>query len=270
MSQGFANIPMAGVLHRIGVAYFFAALIFCFCRSARPLAVITGLLLIGYWLLMTFIPVPTLVPRGGPPGFWPAYHLDWSHLSSPSYAQGKSLAYAIDQAYMPGAKFEGTILSTPAAVANALLGVLAGLFLRFGNVAPERKGYYLMLAGFVSTAVGIVWGLQFPIIKVLWTSSYVLVACGLSAILLGIFYQVIDVWRYQRWATPFVWIGTNAITIYLVSAIVGFQKVAKRFVGGDIAEALGNWADFVRCVVALIMVFAVCRFLYRRQLFLRL
>jgi predicted acyltransferase len=123
------------------------------------------------------------------------------------------------------------------------------------------------MAGLV---LGIGWSFQFPIIKLLWTSTYVLVACGISAILLGVFHQIIEVWKFQKWAQPFVWIGMNAITIYLVSAIVGFQKLAGRFVGGDIAIALGSWADFMRAIIALALVFAVVHFLYRRKIFLRL
>lgn len=270
VSNGFKNIYTAGVLHRIASAYLFGALIFCFCRNVRMLICISVVLLAGYWALMTFVPVPGLVPRGGPPGFAPAFSLDFSHFAAPSYGKGKSLAYVIDQCFMPGQKFEGTIVSTLAAVANVLLGVLAGMFIQNDKVAPVRKAALLVLSGVSSVLLGFVWGMQFPIVKILWTSSYVLVACGYSAILLGVFYYVIDVAGCKRWAEPFVWVGMNAITIYLVSAAVGFQKLANRFVGGDIAVALGGWGDFVRAAVALVMVFAVCRFLYRRKIFLRL
>ena len=271
VSNGFKNIYFAGVLQRISGAYFFAALIFCFCRNVKALVAICTGCLFGYWALMTFVPVPGLLPRGtGAAGFFPAFQLDFSHVTAPSYAHGKSLAYMIDQAFMPGQRFEGTLLGTLGAVANALLGVFAGMFIQNKTVAPERKSIGLIVAGLISLGLGYLWGLQFPIVKLLWTSSYVLVACGYSAVLLGIFYQLIDVRGFRKWAIPFVWIGSNAITIYLVSALVGFPKVANRFVGGDIAVALGSWADFVRSILALIMVFAVCRFLYRRKLFLRL
>jgi predicted acyltransferase len=270
VGNGFKNIYFAGVLHRIGVAYFFAALSYCFCRNVKVLAATCAGCLLLYWALMTFVPVPGLVSNGSVGGFLPVFQLDFAHLSPPSYAQGKSLAYVLDQAYMPGQKFEGTLLSTLAAIANAMLGVFAGVFIQNQNVAPTRKAVALMVAGFTGVVLGLLWSLQFPIVKLLWTSSYVLVACGYSSILLGLFYLVIDVWGYQRWATPFIWIGTNAITIYLLSAAIGFQKVANRFIGGDITMALGAWADSVRAVVALILVLVVCRFLHQRKLFLRL
>jgi predicted acyltransferase len=108
----------------------------------------------------------------------------------------------------------------------------------------------------------------------LWTSTYVLVACGYSAILLGVFYQVIEIWKFQKWAMPFVWIGSNAITIYLVSAVFGFRKLANRFVGGEVQQFfnthLSNSGDFVRALVALVLMFCVVRFLYRRKIFIRL
>ena len=126
------------------------------------------------------------------------------------------------------------------------------------------------LAGAASLALGILWSFQFPIIKLLWTSSYVLVSCGIAAMLLGIFHLIIEVWRLRTWAMPFVWIGMNAITIYLVSSIANFRKIADRFVGGDVAKALGKYADFTRGVVGILLALWFVNFLYRRRIFLRL
>src|SRR5690349_10674494 len=100
VANGFKNVYFAGVLHRIAVAYFFAALIFCFFRT-RSMVILCASFLVGYWALLTFVPVPG--------------------LGAASYEQGKNLAYYLDQQYLPGQKFEGTILSTLPAVANCLL-----------------------------------------------------------------------------------------------------------------------------------------------------
>jgi predicted acyltransferase len=250
IAHGFNNVYLAGVLHRIAVAYFFAALIFCFFRL-RAMAVICVVLLVGYWALMTFVPVPG--------------------IGAPSLAvPGKNLAHYLDQLYLPGQKFEGTLLSTMAAVANCLLGVFAGLLLKNDAVPGQRKVYWLLGSGVVSLGLGFAWAREFPIIKLLWTSSYVLVACGYSAILLGIFYQIIELWQFRQWAMPFVWIGMNALTIYIISALVNFHRLSARFVGGDIHTALGSYGDLVSALVALAMVFWVVNFLYRRKVFLRL
>ncbi|EEF61363.1 acyltransferase family protein [Pedosphaera parvula] len=249
VSNGFKNIYLAGVLHRIAVAYFFAALLFCFFRPKALIAICIGLL-VGYWALLTFVPVPG--------------------VGAASYDQGKNLAYYLDQHYLPGQKFEGTLLSTMPAVANCLLGIFAGLLLTNKTVDDQKKVYWLLGSGITSLVIGLIWSIQFPIIKLLWTSTYVLLACGYSAILLGLFYQIIEIWKFQKWAQPFIWLGMNAITIYLVANIVNFRRHGERFVGGNVKNFLGNYHDLALSVVVLILVFWVVHFLYRRKVFLRL
>jgi predicted acyltransferase len=250
VANGFKNVYLAGVLHRIAAAYFFAALLFCFFRL-RTLAVICVGLLIGYWMLMTLVPVPGI---GAP------------DLSEP----GKNLAHYLDDRFLPGQKFEGTLLSTLAAVANCLLGIFAGLLVKNEKISTHKKVYWLAGSGLLSLALGFAWSLKFPIIKLLWTSSYVLVACGYSALLLGIFYQIIEIWNYRKWAQPFIWMGMNAITIYLIANIAGFQRLALRFVGGDIRPWLGPSASLVQALLSTAFAFLLVRYLYRRQIFLRL
>lgn len=247
--DGFKNVYLAGVLHRIAVAYFFAALLFLVLNT-RLLVLTTILLLASYWALLTFVPVP---------GFGHA-----------SYEQGKNLAFYIDQHWLPGQKFEGTLLSTLPAVANCLLGIFAGLLLKNPSVGPRAKVGWLLGGGAVLLSIGLLWSMQFPIIKLLWTSTYVLVACGISALLLGVFYLINDIWRVRMWAMPFVWIGMNAITIYIVANVANFRKIADRIVGGDIYHALGRYGEFVKAVVVLAMVFWLVKFLYDRKIFLRL
>ncbi len=106
-------------------------------------------------------------------------------------------------------------------------------------------------------------------IKRIWASSFVLVAGGYSYILLALFYQVIDVWKIQKWAQPFVWIGMNPITIYLAHAPIPFESIAHRFVGGDLIKNFGRYDELITSCIVLAMVFAICRFLYRRGIFLR-
>lgn len=253
MAYGYGGLWFAGVLQRIGSAYLFAALLFCFCRP-KALVWISGLCLIGYWALLRFVPMPGA---------------DYA-----SFDHGLNLGYWIDQHFLPGNKFEGTILSTIPAVANCLFGVFAGLFITSTKIEPQRKPIYLIGAGLLSLAIGYTWGQFFPIVKMLWTSTYVLVACGYAAILLAVFYQVIEGWKVQKWAMPFVWIGSNAITIYLASAAFGFRKLSARFVGGDVQKYfdahLSHSGDFLRAAVALALMFCLAHYLYRRKIFIRL
>jgi predicted acyltransferase len=123
-------------------------------------------------------------------------------------------------------------------------------------------------------AAGLLWGLQFPIIKNLWTSSYVLVAGGLSAILLGAFHHAIEVWGWKRWSTVFLWIGANALTLYFLADVMNFQQLALRLVGGDVGNffeqhfARGS-ARFLAAATGLGLAILLARMLYRRKIFLR-
>ena len=112
--------------------------------------------------------------------------------------------------------------------------MFAGLLLQSTRVDDHRKVAWLLGLGAISVIAGFAWSAQFPIVKKIWTSSFVLVACGYSAVLLGVFYYVVDVLKFQAWCQPFVWIGMNPITLYLVENVVGFRKVASRFLGGDV------------------------------------
>src|ERR1035438_2538803 len=99
------------------------------------------------------------------------------------------------------------------------------------RIADKWKVIYLLSFGAAGVLLGFLWGMQFPVIKKLWTSSYVLVAGGYSALLLGAFYWVVDVKKWRAWCQPFVWIGMNPLTIYLTSNFLGglgFEKLARR------------------------------------------
>lgn len=256
-STPLGEIRLLGVLQRLALCYLLTGLAFCWLPR-RGLVILCLSLLVGYWALMTFVPVPG--------------------VGAGSFAEGQNLANYVDREYLPGRKWDGDhdpegLLSTLPAVASCLLGVFAGFLLKAGAVAPRQKVTYLLAAGAGSLLLGYLWGFQFPIIKKIWTSSYVLVVGGWSAILLGTFYLVIDVWKYQRWTAPFVWLGTNAITIYLLHNLIDFQKLAARFVGGEIQTGLNRvmpgLGTLLIAVVAAALTLAVLRFLHRRKLFLR-
>jgi predicted acyltransferase len=165
-------------------------------------------------------------------------------------------------------------LSTLPAIGTCLLGVFAGLLLRDLRLKPQRKSLVLIGAGIALVAAGHLWALQFPIIKAIWTSSFVLVAGGYSAILLGVAHQIVDVWGLKTWVTPFVWIGANAILLYFINGLIGFEPVATRFVGGDVADFFDDMVTdgtglLVANLVGLVLVVLLARFLYKREIFLR-
>jgi predicted acyltransferase len=252
------DIRILGVLQRIALCYLFASILFL-SLDARGLLATIAIILVGYWGLLTFVPVPG--------------------VGSGSYAEGTNLAVWVDQNYLPGKKWydnwdpEG-LLSTLPAVGTCLIGVIAGLALMRPDIAPQHKSLYLIAGGAVMAAAGYLWGLQFPIIKGIWTSSFVLVAGGYSLALLGATHQLIDVWHVKRWSIVFVWIGANAITIYFISNIVYFDSFASRFVGGDIAAFLDNavapgTGKLMSYAGGLVIAISIARFLYIRQIYLR-
>ncbi len=255
-STPFHDIRLLGVLQRIALAYMFGGLIFCF-TGLRGCVIACATLLVGYWALLTFVPVPG--------------------IGAAHFLPGQNLTNWIDKQYLPLRRWDGDydpegLLSTLPAIASCLMGVFAGTLLKRRNVEDLRKVLYLVGAGVVCVLLGWLWNLQFPVIKKIWTSSFVLVAAGYSSMLLGAFYLVVDVWKYRKWAQPFVWIGMNPITIYVVlHNIVDVDQIAKRFVGGDLSRLyLGNYADLAVAVVGLAITFAVARFLYQRKIFIRL
>jgi len=155
-------------------------------------------------------------------------------------------------------------------VATCLLGVLAGLLLRNARVPDQRKVLILAAADIAGVGLGFLWGQQFPVIKKIWSSSYVLVAGGYACLFLAAFYQIVEVWRWRKWCIPFVWIGMNPITIYLVFNLVQFDELAERLIGGPIKQALGSGGILAINILVVAMMFAFVRFLYKRQIFLRL
>ena len=253
-SKHFADVRLLGVLQRIALCYLSAGLLFCFVRVNGLVAVVVALL-VGYWSLMTYVPVPGIGP--------------------PSLAEGKNLANYIDAQFLPGRKWDGDhdpegLLSTLPAVASCLLGVLAGLLLRHNKIGPYEKAFCLLIAGAAGVGLGFAWGIEFPVIKKLWTSSFVLVAAGYSAMLLGAFYLVLDVWQWRHWAGPLVWIGANPITLYLLDGIVNYRDLAERCIGGDLGQVVfRQYGPLAVSTLAVLFMLAVARFLFVRQIFLR-
>jgi predicted acyltransferase len=292
-SGGFTNpwpdLRLMGVLNRIALCYFFAGLIFCFCNLRSMIALAAGLL-IGYWALMTFVPIRNIqlhkkelaelaLQRGAPMDAKALFDGTTERVTG-RYEPGLNLANHIDFQYLPGHLYdtyydpEG-ILSTLPAIVTCLLGVFTGLLLLNASFNDPQKVVYLLAGGLALAALGWAWSAQFPVVKKIWTSSYVLVAGGYSACLLAAFYWIVDVAQCRRWCQPFVWMGTNSITIYMTANILGgFSGISKRLAGGDIQAYLNahlaGSGDLALAVMGLLLAFWFVHFLHRRKIFLRL
>ena len=255
--QGYDQTRIASVLGRIGLACFFAALIYLNASRRAQIVWAAGLLL-GYWAAMMWLPVPgfgagVLTPEG-------------------------NLAAYVDRILLPG-KLHRTVydpeglLSTVPSVVTALLGVFTGEFLK-NKTTPfgaAQKGFLLSAAGIVLLGLGLLWNLAFPINKTMWTSSFVLYAGGWSLLLFALFYWVIDVAGYKTWSKPFVWIGANSILIYLMAhGGVDFYYTANFLFAGAIKYAMPLWqAVWLAMAVAAVQI-AMLWVMFKKKLFLKL
>jgi predicted acyltransferase len=312
-SKAWPDMRLLGVLNRIALAYFFAGLLFC-CFKPRALMGICIGLLITYWALMSFVPIrdiqltrsniARLAEQAGD-AETAAYFADRSSpnpstvKNSPAWAgaqklfygttnyvrgkfdQGYNLSDHLDFQYLPGKKWDTFFdpegyLSTLPAIATCLLGIFAGFLLQNQVIPGQKKVLYLISLGIAAAVLGWLWNFQFPVVKKIWTSSFVLVAGGYSAILLGTFYCIVDVWQLRAWCQPFVWMGMNSITVYLTKNILGgtFSLLAQRFVGGDVKTffdtRVSGLGEMVISLVGLLLAFWFVHFLYKRKIFLRL
>lgn len=290
LSNPWPDVRVLGVLPRIALVYTLTGVLFCFLRP-RALAAMTVALLGGYWAMMTFVPIrdvqlekSALVTRLGveKPSLEQVQRLYDATTArvAGKFEMGYNLSNHLDFSYLGGRRYdtywdpEG-LLSTLPAVATCLLGVFAGLLLRRRDLDERRKLQALIVAGLAALALGWIWHAQFPVIKKIWTSSYVLVAGGWSFLLLAGFYYLVDIRKARGWCEPFVWVGMNPITLYVISGIVGYRKLAPRLAGGDVqqwfdAHVAAGCGGVVVSLTALALMFALARFLYRREIFLRL
>lgn len=252
----FEHQRYASVLGRIGLAWMFGALIFVNTRTITRVW-ITAAILVGYWLLLAFVPAPD----GNGAGV---------------FTMEGSLVGYVDRILLPGRLHltvhdpEG-ILSTVPAIATALLGMFTGEFIKLQRegLTDKKKVGGLVVAGAVLLAVGLLWGLFFPINKNLWTSSFVCVVGAYSVWMFALFFYIVDVLNFRKWTLFFTVIGTNSITIYLAQEFVNFSFTSDALFGG-IARLMPEAAQPLVISVGYI---AVCwgflYFLYRQRIFLK-
>ena len=248
----FSGQRYSGVLQRFAVTYFFASIIVMNFKNRGQMIWIASILLI-YWLVLLFIPAP---------GFH-AYDLT---------PQGNLCGY-IDRLCLPGSfccytygDNEG-ILSMFPAIANVLLGVVAGRWL-LGEGDSGAKMKNMVLTGTFFIGGGLLWSLVFPINKYLWTGSYVFLTSGISFLLLCLFYWIIDVKGYDKWAFPFIVIGLNPITIYVTQGVFDFSIIANIFIHGFIHN-FGSFSTVFNQFCIILVKWFFLYFLYRNRIFLK-
>ena len=255
----FEKIRVASVLGRIGLAWGFAAILYI---NFKPMtrAIIAGATLNGYWLLICYVPAPDV------PG------------ADPLTMQGNLIGY-VDRLLMPGrliydgGRFDPEgLLSTVPAIVTAMLGMFTGEFIRIPEkkISGSRKSLYMAGATAAMLGLGLLWNIVFPINKMLWSSSFVLVVGAYSLGMFALFYYIIDVKGWQKWTFFFRVIGMNSITIYMAQKIISFSSINRFFLGGVVGYVPEAWGAVIFSIGYLTLSWLFLYFLYKKNTFLKI
>ncbi len=248
-----SQIRVSSVLGRIGIACFIATLLYLNFSWLKRLWWVAAILLL-YYAAIFLIPVP---------GYGPG------NLSM----EGNLVGW-IDRNFLPGRLLQkiydelGLLTQLPA-LCLTVLGTIAGDTLKSAQT-DNRKLAYLLCSGLVCISLGLVWGLHFPINKHLWSSSFILLTAGMAFVFLAVFYFLIDVLKFQKWAFFFKVIGMNSLTIYLAYRFIDFYHTSNLLFGGLYAPLPEPWHKVFEALGALGLVWLLLYFLYRQKLFVKI
>ena len=264
-----ANIRIFGTLQRIALCYFFASLLYLRFK-ARGLAITSTVILVLHFILLKFVPVPGHgVAVLGSDGNWVQFidlHVMAGHLASRTW-ESKGL------------------LGTFPALANMLLGVLAGLYLRSPRSGMEKVRSCLV-AGNVGLFLGLVWNIWLPINQNLWTGSLVVFMGGMALVILACCYYLADVRKIIWWTKPFVVVGVNSLFLWVVggdvSSLTNLDVIRISQANGTqvslktvIYNAFASWAGPVNgselyAFVWVILWLGILAVMYKKQIFIKI
>jgi predicted acyltransferase len=276
----FATLRLPGVLVRIGLCYLASVWIFRLTlpaagpgqdlRHGRRLVAWTAGLTLFYWTAMVLLP-------------WPG------HNPGEMTAAGNLGAF-IDRAVLGRQHLWGGrpwdpegLFSTLPAIATTLMGVVAGFWLR-APIAGGPRTLVMAAAGIAAMTIGLLWDLVFPINKSLWTSSYAWFMGGAGAVCLAACYWTVDVRKWRWWTKPFVILGVNAITLFVLSGLMVKTMLLIKVPGGAEKSvslytymyrswfeplASPNNASLLFAAANLFVLYVVLWVMYRRKIFLK-
>lgn len=248
-----SEIRFPSVLGRIGVAYMFANIIYLYSKERWQMFWF-AFFIIGYWLLLKFTSAP-----GFPIG---------------DLTMKGNFASYVDRSILPGRLYLGIhdpegLFSTIPAISTGILGILTGILLKKGGITQMRKVATMAVVGVIFLILAQIWNLDFPINKNLWTSSFVLHVGGLSLLLMALFYYIIDVKGYKKWAFYFRVIGMNSILIYISGHFIKWDYTNEGFFGW-IGQLVGDPFNIVVMAICYVMVkWIFLYYLYTKKTFLR-
>ncbi len=245
--------PCYSVLHAIAAGYLIATIV---TLNLRPIgqAITTAVFLILYWILLIAIPVPgvgrgVLTPYGNA-----ATYIDNLVLGRFSY--------------VPQGMENTWFLSYLGFAASVMIGVLVGELL-LSRRSEKLKCWMLYGSGAGLIVLGLIWSVWLPVIKLLWDGSFVLIAGGLSCLMMATFYLIIDVLGYRKWVFPFSVIGMNALAVYMATELFNFRHIGDIFVG-HLLPRVGRWDEFLAETTAFLIVWLILYWMYRTRSFVKL
>jgi predicted acyltransferase len=258
-----AEIRFPSVLGRIGIAYMIANIIYLYSKEIAQM-IWFWVFIVGYWLLLKFTSAP-------------------GHPAGDLTPEGNFASY-IDRTILPGHLYvpfpdgrpnmhdpEG-LFSTIPAISTGLLGILTGTLLKKTQFTQMQKVWRMVIVGLIFIGLSLLWNLDFPINKNLWSSSFVLLVGGLSLLYLSLFYYVIDVLGYQKWAFFFKVIGMNSILIYMSGHFINWTYLANGFFKWLVQLAAyggEHWGYVMLAICVLVVKWFFLYFMYKKKVFLR-
>lgn len=262
------TLRIPGVLQRIAVCYFFAAVVFLNC-GVKMQAFWAAALMLVYWAFMQWFPVPG--------------------TGAGSYAMGENFSAWLDSLVLGGHMWSQTgswdpegVFSTLPAISTTLCGVLAGELLK-RDMTGSHKAARMLAYGIAAVAAGAAWQQWLPINKNLWTSSYALFMSGMALLFLAVSYYLVDVRGWRRGTGPFRVYGMNAITVFVLSGIVGRLLYLVKWDTGSGPVTLKEWlfdtlfmswlsplnASLAYALAFVFLSYLAMYYLYRKQVFIK-
>jgi predicted acyltransferase len=240
----------SNTLQAIAAGYVIAAVLILYLSPIRQFLATIGLLLV-YWGIFALVPVPGIGAGVATPDGNIAIFIDKLVLGP--FQDGTTYSW---------------LLSSLNFGATTMLGVFTGYLLQ-STVSPGKKFLAMGASGLVLVVLGIVWQIWHPLIKHLWTGSFVLFSGGLCLLLLAAFYYLIEVRGYRAWCSAFIIIGSNAIFAYVSAHIFDFRLIAKVFVGG-LEKYVGSWYPFLLALGGFLVLYFVLKVMSDKRMFIRI
>jgi predicted acyltransferase len=262
LHPGFDHLRFPGVLQRIGVVFFICTILYL-KASERTRDVLFALLLIGYYVLMVFAPVPdtgvaSLQPETNMGAWLDRIVFSTNHLWAESHTWDP----------------EG-LLGTLPAIATGLFGIRVGTWLKREDREDGEKVSWLFTWGVLAVIAGLFWGFFFPINKALWTSSFVLYTGGWATIALAACYWLIDVQGYKKYTSFFIPFGINAITAYVLSDFIPHYINKIKIGGASVYQVVFEPyfspfnASLVSAVMMTLLIWVFMRILYLMKIIIK-